>query len=63
MDYLAEEMRRKHIPKQKVEILKDFSTQLQQEQQSSVQGGPSSSGPDKHILCRKKLGKASFTSK
>ena len=40
ISFLAEEMSRKDILTQEVEILKEFSTQLQQEQQSSVQGGP-----------------------
>ena len=46
MDYLAEKLSRKGIPKQEEEILKEFSTQLQLEQQSSVQGGPCSITPD-----------------
>ena len=35
-DYLAEELSKKDMPTQEVKILKEFSTQLQQEQQSQV---------------------------
>ena len=53
IDYLAEELSRKDILTQEVEILKEFSIQLQQEQQSSVQGGPCFIGPDVQICVDK----------
>ena len=49
MDYLAEEMSKKDMPTQEVEILKDFSTQLQQETQSQVMATSHDVGDGTHL--------------
>ena len=46
------------MPTEEVEILREFSTQLQQEQQSSAQGDHWFTWLDMHDLCWQVMGKA-----
>ena len=49
MDYIAEEVSKKDTPTQEVKILKEFSTQLQQEQQSQVMATSHDVGDGTHL--------------
>ena len=49
MEYLAKELGKKDIPTQKLKTLKQFSTQLQQEQQSQVMASSHDVGDGTHL--------------
>ena len=49
IDYIAEELSKKDMPTQEVEILKEFSSQLQQEQQSQVMATSHDVGEGTHF--------------